>query len=223
MDRGEQVDGDGQHLGVALEDLLRPLALAAGLGINGAVAFGLVLTQGLTPAGAMGVIVRTALLGRMIEWLGEAKVSRLGLLFLAAGLRGWLVGAAFVVGAFSVAGVPPSAGFFGKVAVFQAGVAEETRTRQVRHTRWYPARGTVHVDFDAPLAEERPPSLKVNQEYWDQARTACEYAQTVCETSAWQFLRWLRARSRQPWLGLLAEQPRQYGRGASTTRQVTRT
>jgi multicomponent Na+:H+ antiporter subunit D len=48
------------------------------------------------------------------------------LLFLAAGLRGWLVGAAFVVGAFSVAGVPPSAGFFGKVAVFQAGVAEES-------------------------------------------------------------------------------------------------
>jgi multicomponent Na+:H+ antiporter subunit D len=36
------------------------------------------------------------------------------------------VGAAFVVGAFSVAGVPPSAGFFGKVAVFQAGVAEES-------------------------------------------------------------------------------------------------
>ncbi len=34
-----------------------PLAMAAGLGINGAVAFGLVLGQGLTPQGAMGVIV----------------------------------------------------------------------------------------------------------------------------------------------------------------------
>jgi AGZA family xanthine/uracil permease-like MFS transporter len=34
-----------------------PIAMAAGLGINGAVAFGLVLTQQLTPAGAMGVIV----------------------------------------------------------------------------------------------------------------------------------------------------------------------
>jgi len=34
-----------------------PLALAAGLGINGIVAFTLVLGQGLTPAGAMGVIV----------------------------------------------------------------------------------------------------------------------------------------------------------------------
>ncbi|CAN5700002.1 NCS2 family permease [soil metagenome] len=34
-----------------------PIALAAGLGINGIVAFGLVLGAGLTPAGAMGVIV----------------------------------------------------------------------------------------------------------------------------------------------------------------------
>lgn len=42
-------------------------------------------------------------------------------LFLAVGLRGWLVGAAFALAAFSVAGVPPSAGFFGKVAIFRAG------------------------------------------------------------------------------------------------------
>src|SRR3990172_8505361 len=34
-----------------------PLALAAGLGVNGIVAFTLVLGRGLTPAGAMGVIV----------------------------------------------------------------------------------------------------------------------------------------------------------------------
>jgi multicomponent Na+:H+ antiporter subunit D len=44
-------------------------------------------------------------------------------LFLAVGLRGWLVGAAFALAAFSVAGVPPSAGFFGKVALFRTGVA----------------------------------------------------------------------------------------------------
>ena len=31
-----------------------PIAMAAGLGINAAVAFGLVLGDGLTPAGAMG-------------------------------------------------------------------------------------------------------------------------------------------------------------------------
>jgi len=44
------------------------------------------------------------------------------LLFLAASLRGWLAGAAFAVGAFSVAGVPPAGGFFGKMAVFQVGL-----------------------------------------------------------------------------------------------------
>jgi len=44
------------------------------------------------------------------------------LLFLAAGTRGPLVGAAFAVGAFSVVGVPPAAGFVGKLAMFRAGV-----------------------------------------------------------------------------------------------------
>lgn len=45
-----------------------------------------------------------------------------GLLFLAVDLRGPLVSSAFVVGALSVAGVPPFAGFFGKAALFDAGV-----------------------------------------------------------------------------------------------------
>ena len=36
--------------------------------------------------GAMGVIVRTLMLGRMIEWLGEPRVARIGLVFLAVGL-----------------------------------------------------------------------------------------------------------------------------------------
>ncbi|MEO8580257.1 MAG: MFS transporter, partial [Gemmatimonadales bacterium] len=36
--------------------------------------------------GAMGVIVRAGILGRMIEWLGEARLTRLGLLLLAVGL-----------------------------------------------------------------------------------------------------------------------------------------
>ena len=47
------------------------------------------------------------------------------LLFLATGVRGWLVGAAFAVGAFSVAGVPPTIGFFGKLALFRAGIATD--------------------------------------------------------------------------------------------------
>ena len=46
-----------------------------------------------------------------------------GVVFLAAGLRGPLVGGAFAVGAFSIAGVPPAAGFVGKLAILQAAVA----------------------------------------------------------------------------------------------------
>ena len=46
------------------------------------------------------------------------------LLFLAVPLRGWLVGGALAVGAFSVAGLPPAVGFFGKAALFRAGIAE---------------------------------------------------------------------------------------------------
>jgi multicomponent Na+:H+ antiporter subunit D len=53
------------------------------------------------------------------------------LLFLAAGLRGPLVGAAFAVGAFSVAGVPPTVGFLGKVALFESGLSAETVFRSV--------------------------------------------------------------------------------------------
>jgi multicomponent Na+:H+ antiporter subunit D len=48
------------------------------------------------------------------------------LLFLATEIRGWMVGAAFVIGAFSVTGIPPSAGFFGKLELFRAGIAEDS-------------------------------------------------------------------------------------------------
>ncbi len=47
-----------------------PIALAAGLGINGAVAFGLVLTNGLTPEGAMGVIVLEGILVTILVIVG---------------------------------------------------------------------------------------------------------------------------------------------------------
>lgn len=46
------------------------------------------------------------------------------LLFLSASLRGWVAGAAFAVGAFSVAGVPPAGGFFGKMVMLQAAIGE---------------------------------------------------------------------------------------------------
>ncbi|MDQ3810426.1 MAG: oxidoreductase [Chloroflexota bacterium] len=48
------------------------------------------------------------------------------LLFLATGVRGPLVGAAFAIGAFSVAGIPPSAGFLGKLAMLQVAVAQSS-------------------------------------------------------------------------------------------------
>ncbi len=64
--------------------------------------------------GAVGLAA--AVLYAVVNGLNKA------LLFLSIDLRGWLVGATFAVGAFSVVGVPPAAGFLGKVAMFQAGV-----------------------------------------------------------------------------------------------------
>ena len=76
---------------------------------------------------ALGVGGRVALsaaaLFTVVNALGKT------LLFLAVDLRGPMVATAFVVGAFSVAGVPPSAGFFGKAALFDAGIqAQSTAT-----------------------------------------------------------------------------------------------
>ena len=48
------------------------------------------------------------------------------LLFVGAELRGPLVAAAFAIGAFSVAGLPPTVGFFGKAALFEAGISEDS-------------------------------------------------------------------------------------------------
>ncbi len=48
------------------------------------------------------------------------------LLFLSAEIKGWMVGTAFVIGAFSVAGIPPSAGFFGKLELFRAGIDSDS-------------------------------------------------------------------------------------------------
>ena len=55
-----------------------------------------------------------------------ANALNKALLFLSVEVRGWLVGMAFAVGAFSVAGVPPTAGFFGKVELFRAGIEEDS-------------------------------------------------------------------------------------------------
>jgi multicomponent Na+:H+ antiporter subunit D len=46
------------------------------------------------------------------------------LLFLTAEMRGALVGAAFALGVLSVAGVPPAAGFIGKLELFRAAAGD---------------------------------------------------------------------------------------------------
>jgi multicomponent Na+:H+ antiporter subunit D len=48
------------------------------------------------------------------------------LLFLTSGLRGSGAAIAFAIGAFSVAGLPPAVGFFGKIALFQAGIEADS-------------------------------------------------------------------------------------------------
>lgn len=58
-----------------------PLVLAERLGVNE-----LNVGYFIMYLGGIGVIVRTGILGRMIEWLGEARLCRLGLVLLAAGL-----------------------------------------------------------------------------------------------------------------------------------------
>jgi multicomponent Na+:H+ antiporter subunit D len=55
-----------------------------------------------------------------------ANALNKALLFLAAELRGPLMATAFLIGALSVAGVPPTAGFFGKASLFEAGVDAES-------------------------------------------------------------------------------------------------
>jgi multicomponent Na+:H+ antiporter subunit D len=79
--------------------------------------------------GQVGYVIVALAIGGPIGYAAAilyAVVNSLNkaLLFLASELRGWLVGFAFVVGALSVAGVPPAAGFLGKLEVFRAGVEQ---------------------------------------------------------------------------------------------------
>ena len=92
-----------------------PLALAAGLGINGVVAFGLVLTRGLTLPGAMGVIVLegVAVTVLVVVGLREAIMNAVPLALkrsIGVGIGLFILFIGFVNGGLIVSpqgGVPP--------------------------------------------------------------------------------------------------------------------
>ncbi len=44
------------------------------------------------------------------------------MLFLASGVRGWLISFSFAVGALSVVGIPPTVGFFAKASLFRTAI-----------------------------------------------------------------------------------------------------
>ncbi len=68
---------------------------------------------------------------------------------------------------------------------------------------------TVKLEYELPT--DRPDN-PFDGEYGELAETAMEEGQKVCDEVAQDFLRWLRASSRQPWLGLSVAPPLQYGR-----------
>lgn len=77
--------------------------------------------------GQVGYILVALAIGGPIGYAAAviyAMVNSLNklLIFLSAGMRGRFVGAAFAIGAFSVVGVPPAAGFLGKLALLRASI-----------------------------------------------------------------------------------------------------
>jgi MFS family permease len=61
--------------------------------------------------GSISVFTRVLLLGRMVDWLGEAKLSRLGLVLLAAGVVGMPLSKNLVMLAIAVALIPLGTAF----------------------------------------------------------------------------------------------------------------
>ena len=61
--------------------------------------------------GAISVFTRVLLLGRMVDWLGEANLSRLGLVLLAAGVLGMPLSRNFGMLAIAVALIPLGTAF----------------------------------------------------------------------------------------------------------------
>src|SRR2546423_1621266 len=79
--------------------------------------------------GAISVFARVLLLGRMVDWLGEAKLSRLGLVLLASGVVGMPLSGSLGTLALAVGVIPLGTGFsFSWVtAVLWRGVSQRGR------------------------------------------------------------------------------------------------
>ncbi len=121
-----------------------PLALAAGLGINGIVAFSLT-AAGLTPAGAMGVIVLEGLVVTVLVIVGfrEAVMNAVPLALkksIGAGIGLFILFIGFVGGGFIVS---PA----GRRAAGRPGLPDDGRPVPV------PGRPAVH---DRPVRPEGP-------------------------------------------------------------------
>jgi multicomponent Na+:H+ antiporter subunit D len=81
--------------------------------------------------GQVGYILVAIALGGPVGYAAAVLYSVVnslnkGLLFLVTEMRGWIVAAAFAIGALSVAGLPPSAGFLGKLVLFQTGIEADS-------------------------------------------------------------------------------------------------
>jgi MFS family permease len=61
--------------------------------------------------GSISVFTRVLLLGRMVDWLGEAKLSRLGLVLLASGVLGMPLARNLLMLAIAVALIPLGTAF----------------------------------------------------------------------------------------------------------------
>jgi multicomponent Na+:H+ antiporter subunit D len=77
--------------------------------------------------GQVGYILLALAIGPKVGFSAVILISVLNalnktLLFLSENLRGRLVGMAFVIGAFSVAGIPPTAGFLSKAALIKGAI-----------------------------------------------------------------------------------------------------
>jgi multicomponent Na+:H+ antiporter subunit D len=73
---------------------------------------------------ALGLLGPAGLAAAVVFSLSNALNKTL--LFLSSDLHGRWVPTAFLIGALSVAGVPPTAGFFGKASLFDAGISEDS-------------------------------------------------------------------------------------------------